>query len=65
MSADHEGRWTLPRVVEDAIFYLKESESSLQVEGIFRRSPNAGVLRGVAEAYDRGEQTSRSTAVLF
>lgn len=54
MTVDEDGRWTLPRVVADAISFFDESEGALDVEGVFRRSPSAGILRGLAEAYDRG-----------
>lgn len=60
----------LPRVVRDAIHFLRETGerhylrrsgryaealSGMQEEGLFRRSPNSVLLRQVTEAYDRGQ----------
>lgn len=47
----------LPRVVRDCVEYLRSDGPlglNLEVEGLFRRSPNGAVLRSVREAYDRG-----------
>jgi hypothetical protein len=48
----------LPRVVRDCVEYLRSDGPlglNLEVEGLFRRSPNGAVLKIVREAYDRGE----------
>ncbi|TDL22134.1 RhoGAP-domain-containing protein [Rickenella mellea] len=46
----------LPRVVKDSIQFLRDT--SLEEEGLFRRSPNSALLRQVQEAYDRGQTVS-------
>ncbi|CAE7161417.1 unnamed protein product [Rhizoctonia solani] len=51
----------VPRVIRDCVEYLRSEGPlglNLEVEGLFRRSPNVGVLRGVREAYDRGNQVT-------
>ncbi|KAG8739574.1 hypothetical protein FRC10_005434 [Ceratobasidium sp. 414] len=53
----------LPRVVRDCGEYLRSEGPlglNLEVEGLFRRSPNGAVLRSVREAYDRGNQVTLS-----
>ncbi|KAG9091697.1 hypothetical protein FRC06_000450 [Ceratobasidium sp. 370] len=53
----------LPRVVRDCGEYLRSEGPlglNLEVEGLFRRSPNGAVLRNVREAYDRGNQVTLS-----
>ncbi|KJA26142.1 hypothetical protein HYPSUDRAFT_133611 [Hypholoma sublateritium FD-334 SS-4] len=47
----------IPRVVKDAIQYLRET-AGLQEEGLFRRSPSSSLLRAAQEAYDRGNVVS-------
>lgn len=49
----------VPRVVKDAIQYIRES--GLNEEGLFRRSPSSSLLKQVQEAYDRGQIVSLST----
>lgn len=47
----------VPRVIRDCVEYLRSEGPlglNLEVEGLFRRSPNSAVLRSVREAYDRG-----------
>ncbi|KEP51997.1 Rho GTPase-activating-like protein [Rhizoctonia solani 123E] len=51
----------VPRVIRDCVEYLRSEGPlglNLEVEGLFRRSPNVGVLRSVREAYDRGNQVT-------
>lgn len=63
----------IPRVVKDAIQYLRETgiqlilsthkaevkcRTGLQEEGLFRRSPSSSLLRAAQEAYDRGNVVS-------
>ncbi|KAL0572461.1 hypothetical protein V5O48_009501 [Marasmius crinis-equi] len=50
----------VPRVVKDAVAYIRES-GGIQDEGIFRRSPSSAMLRSVMEAYDRGNVVSLDT----
>lgn len=49
----------IPRVVRDAIQYIRES--GLGEEGLFRRSPSSSLLKQVQEAYDRGQIVSLQT----
>ncbi|KAH9480705.1 Rho GTPase-activating protein 8 [Psilocybe cubensis] len=46
----------IPRVVKDAIHYLRQS--GMQEEGLFRRSPSSSLLRAAQDAYDRGNVVS-------
>lgn len=56
MGRDPEtGLIELPRVVVDAVEFLRSDKSLLESEGLFRRSASAGVLKCVVEAYDRGK----------
>ncbi|KAJ1303587.1 hypothetical protein OPQ81_011770 [Rhizoctonia solani] len=51
----------VPRVIRDCVEYLRSEGPlglNLEVEGLFRRSPNVGLLRSVREAYDRGNQVT-------
>ncbi|CAE6487177.1 unnamed protein product [Rhizoctonia solani] len=53
----------VPRVIRDCVEYLRSEGPlglNLEVEGLFRRSPNVGVLKSVKEAYDRGNQVTLS-----
>ncbi|QRV77927.1 Rho GTPase-activating protein 1 [Ceratobasidium sp. AG-Ba] len=53
----------LPRVIRDCVEYLRAEGPlgpNLEVEGLFRRSPNGAILRSVREAYDRGNQVTLS-----
>ncbi|CAE6442332.1 unnamed protein product [Rhizoctonia solani] len=53
----------VPRVIRDCVEYLRSEGPlgpNLEVEGLFRRSPNVGLLRSVREAYDRGNQVTLS-----
>ncbi|KAI6023330.1 Rho GTPase activation protein [Pisolithus marmoratus] len=50
---------SIPRVVKDAIQYIRES--GLNEEGLFRRSPSSSLLKQVQEAYDRGQVVSLPT----
>lgn len=45
----------LPRVILDAVTFLRWEEGALEAEGLFRKSGSAGVLRNVGEGYNRGE----------
>ncbi|KAG8968694.1 hypothetical protein FRC03_006441 [Tulasnella sp. 419] len=49
----------LPRVVRDCVEYLREC--GMEVDGLFRRSPNSVLLRQAKEAYDRGHPVSLSS----
>ncbi|KAF9222995.1 Rho GTPase activation protein [Gyrodon lividus] len=57
MGTDGE-KGSIPRVVKDAIQYIRES---LAEDGLFRRSPNSALLRQVQQAYDRGQVVSLET----
>ncbi|CAE6439377.1 unnamed protein product [Rhizoctonia solani] len=51
----------VPRVIRDCVEYLRSEGPlglNLEVEGLFRRSPNVGLLKSVREAYDRGNQVT-------
>ncbi|KAF8548337.1 Rho GTPase activation protein [Imleria badia] len=58
MGCDGE-RGGIPRVIKDSIQYIRES--GMKEEGIFRRSPNSGLLKQVQQAYDRGQVVSLDT----
>ncbi|KAJ7601170.1 CDC42 rho GTPase-activating protein [Mycena floridula] len=49
----------IPRVVKDAIQFLRDT--GMEEEGLFRRSPNSGLLRAAQDAYDRGNVVSLET----
>ncbi|KAG8907451.1 hypothetical protein FRB99_004246 [Tulasnella sp. 403] len=48
----------IPRVVKDCVEFVREC--GMEVEGIFRRSPNSALLKQAKEAYDRGHPVSLS-----
>ncbi|ELU42303.1 CDC42 rho GTPase-activating protein [Rhizoctonia solani AG-1 IA] len=57
----------VPRVIRDCVEYLRSEGPlglNLEVEGLFRRSPNVGLLRSVREAYDRGAWTASLAVTL-
>ncbi|KAJ3806743.1 hypothetical protein F5876DRAFT_49464 [Lentinula aff. lateritia] len=55
----HGEKGGIPRPVKDAIQFLRDT--SLEEEGLFRRSASSSMLRSAQEAYDRGNVVSLET----
>ncbi|KAG9037195.1 hypothetical protein FRB95_006448 [Tulasnella sp. JGI-2019a] len=59
LMGEYGERGGIPRVVKDCVEYVREC--GMEIEGIFRRSPNSVLLRQAKEAYDRGHPVSLSS----
>ncbi|KAG8890717.1 hypothetical protein FRB98_006221 [Tulasnella sp. 332] len=59
LMGDYGEKGGIPRVVKDCVEFVRER--GMEVEGIFRRSPNSALLRQAKEAYDRGHPVSLSS----
>ncbi|XP_078000142.1 rho GTPase-activating protein 1-like [Glandiceps talaboti] len=55
---EHSKGTVIPKVMKETITFLQEK--GLEVEGIFRRCPNAAVVRDVQSRYNKGESVDYS-----